>query len=63
MVPLRARYDRAGRAVEPGDSGDVAGAYFFDYGPMAAALSPRTVVTDPAGAKTVRCCSRRYQSR
>ncbi|HEX8163230.1 MAG TPA: DUF6531 domain-containing protein [Pyrinomonadaceae bacterium] len=49
-ILLRARYDRAGRAVE---SGDAAGSYSFDYSSTEAAVSPRTVVTDPAGAKTV----------
>lgn len=49
-ILLRARYDKAGRAVV---SGDAAGAYSFDYGPTESAVSPRTVVTDPAGAKTV----------
>jgi YD repeat-containing protein len=49
-VLLRARYDRAGRAVE---AGDAAGAYLFDYDTGADAPSRRTTVTDPVGAKTV----------
>lgn len=46
---LRARYDRAGRAVE---AGDAAGAYLFDYDSTPSAVSRLTTVTDPLGAKT-----------
>jgi YD repeat-containing protein len=46
---LRARYDRAGRAIE---AGDAAGLYNFEYGAVTAAISRQTVVTDPVGAKT-----------
>jgi YD repeat-containing protein len=49
-ILLRALYDKAGRAVE---SGDAAGAYSFNYSSTDMVVSPRTVVTDPAGAKTV----------
>jgi YD repeat-containing protein len=49
-ILLRARYDKADRAVE---SGDAAGTYSFDYGSTEATVSPRTLVTDPAGAMTV----------
>lgn len=45
---LRARYDRAGRAVE---SSDAAGSYGFDYDASPGTISRRTLVTDPAGAK------------
>ncbi|MCA1631068.1 MAG: DUF6531 domain-containing protein [Acidobacteria bacterium] len=47
---LRARYDKAGRAIE---AGDAAGLYNFEYGAVTAAISRQTVVTDPVGAKTV----------
>ena len=47
---LRALYDKAGRAVE---SGDAAGTYSFNYSSTEAVVSPRTVITDPAGAKMV----------
>ncbi|MCA1816212.1 MAG: DUF6531 domain-containing protein, partial [Acidobacteria bacterium] len=46
---LRARYDKAGRAVE---AGDAAGVYSFDYD-SASSISRQTVVTDPVGAKAV----------
>jgi YD repeat-containing protein len=49
-VLLRARYDKAGRAVE---AGDAAGTYSFDYDSTDATVSPRTVVTDPVGAQTI----------
>lgn len=47
---LRARYDRAGRAVE---AGDAAGLYNFEYGTATTAISRQTVITDPVGAKTL----------
>lgn len=49
-VLLRARYDKAGRAVE---AGDAAGAYSFEYDAAGNGLSRRTTVTDPLGAGTV----------
>ena len=49
-VLLRVRYDKAGRAVE---AGGAAGAYLFDYDSTSDAVSRRTIITDPVGAKTV----------
>jgi YD repeat-containing protein len=49
-VLLRVRYDNAGRAVE---AGDAAGAYLFEYDAAPDAVSRRTTVTDPVGAKTI----------
>lgn len=45
---LRARYDRAGRATEAGDAVGMNN-YEYDSSP----ISRRTIVTDPAGARTI----------
>jgi YD repeat-containing protein len=49
-VMLRARYDKAGRAVE---SGDAAGVNSFEYESSSSAVSRRTLVADPLGATTL----------
>lgn len=48
-VLLRARYDRAGRAVE---AGDAAGTNLYEY-TGSDGISRRTVITDAVGSKTV----------
>ena len=47
---LSVKYDRNGRVTEVGDA---AGAQTYEYDPGPGAVSPRTVVTDPLGAKTI----------
>lgn len=47
---MSVKYDRAGRVTEVGDA---AGVQTYEYDAGSVAVSPRTVVTDPMGAKTI----------